>query len=187
MPNRGKAGFDERSARKDDEASTQSAVLEGRDSQRSALRVAEDERDEYRALLQRTQAEFENYQKRIQREFAEERRFAHAPLVRELLPVLDNLQRALATAKTQAKDSALIQGVALVHSQLLELLNRFGVVPIESLGQPFDPNLHEAVLTRSVEGAAPGDVVEILETGYRLHDRLLRPAKVVVAGGSSPS
>jgi molecular chaperone GrpE len=168
------------------EAQAASAVLADLDALRSRLTVAEQQRDEYLALLQRTRADFENYQKRIQRELAEERRYALASFARELLAVLDNLQRALDAAQKQAEQGPLVQGVALVQSQLVNLFDRFGITPINALGQPFDPNLHEAVLHQAREDAAPATVVEVLEPGYRLYERVLRPAKVVVAAPTNP-
>jgi molecular chaperone GrpE len=163
-----------------------SAVLEDLESLRSRVTVAEQQRDEYLALLQRIRADFENYQKRNQRDLAEERRYAHAAFARELLPVLDNLRRALDAARQQAEKGPLVQGVALVQSQLLEIFGRFGVTPIDALGQPFDPNLHEGVQQQPRTDVAPGTVVEVLEPGYRLHERVLRPARVVVAAPPTP-
>ena len=122
-----------------------SAVLEDLEALRNRVTTAEQQRDEYLALLQRTRADFENYQKRIQRDLAEEQRYGHASFARELLPVLDNLQRALDAAQQQAENSPMVQGVALVRSQLLEIFGRFGITSIEALGQPFDPHLHESV------------------------------------------
>src|SRR4029079_15513905 len=110
----------ERPIGNDPEAPAASAVLEDLESLRSRVTVARQQRDEDTALLQRTRADFENYQKRIQRDLTEERRYAHAALARELLPVLDNLQRALDAARQQAEKSPMVQGVALVQSQLLE-------------------------------------------------------------------
>lgn len=143
--------------------------------------AAERTRDEYLDLLQRTRAEFENYQKRARRDLEEERRYAHLPFSRELLPVLDNLQRALEAGRQEAEKEPLLQGVAMVESLLLDTLRRFGVTPIDALARPFDPMLHEAVAQEPRADAAPGTVVRVLEPGYRLHDRVLRPARVVVA------
>lgn len=157
------------------------AVLADLESLRQRLGTVEQQRDEYLALLKRTRADFENYQKRVQRDLAEERRYAHAAFARELLPVLDNLQRALGAARQAGEGGPLIQGVTLVRSQLLELLRRHGITPIEPLGQPFDPQTHEAVLQQPRADVAPGTVVQVLEPGYRLHDRVLRPARVAVA------
>jgi molecular chaperone GrpE len=176
----------ERSSGEEPEAQAASAVLEDLESLRSRVTVAEQQRDEYLALLQRARADFENYQKRIQRDRSEERRYAHAAFARELLPVLDNLRRALDAARQQAEKGPLVEGVGLVQSQLLEILGRFGVTPIHALGQPIDPNLHEGVLHQPRADAAPGTVVEVLEPGYRLHERVLRPARVVVAAPPTP-
>jgi molecular chaperone GrpE len=156
-------------------------ALDDVESLHDRVRTAELERDDYRALLQRTQADFENYQKRTQRDRAEEGRFAHAPFARELLRVLDDLQRALIAAEQEGKPTALIQGVNLVKTQLLDIFGRFGVTPIDALGQPFDPNLHEAVAQQPQADVAPGTVVHVLEPGYRVHERILRPAKVMVS------
>jgi len=162
-----------------------SAVLEDLESLRSRVTVAEQQRDEYLALLQRTRADFENYQKRIQRERADERRYAHADFARALFPVLDNLQRAVEAARTQGERGPLVQGVSLVQSQLLEIFGRFGITPIDALGRLFDPNLDDVVMQKPRDDVAPGTVIEVLEPGYRLHERVLRPAKVVVAAPST--
>jgi molecular chaperone GrpE len=156
------------------------------DSLRSDLEAAAQERDEYLDLLQRSRAEFANYQKRNQRELADERRYAHAPIVRDLLPALDNLQRALEAARRQDGNSPLIAGLTGVQSQLSDVLRRFGIVMLNPAGEPFDPNLHEAVSQEPSKEAAPGTVIRVLEPGYRLHDRILRPARVVVAKPDKP-
>lgn len=158
-----------------------SAVGDDPQTLRERAEDAERKRDEYLNLLQRTRAEFENYQKRARRDLDEERRYAQLPLARELLPVLDNLQRALGAGRRAGEKDPLVQGVALVETQLLNALRRFGVTPIEALGRPFDPILHEAVAQEPRTDAAPGTVVGVLEAGYRLHERTLRPARVVVA------
>jgi molecular chaperone GrpE len=168
------------------EAQAASAVLADLEDLRNRVAVAQQQRDEYLALLQRTRADFENYQKRVQRDLAEERRYAHAPFARELLPVLDNLQRALDAARQEGEKGPLIQGVTLVQSQLLDILRRFGIAPIDPQGQPFDPIQHEAVIQQPRTDVAPGTVVQVLEPGYRLHERVLRPAKVVVAARPTP-
>ena len=127
-------------------------------------------------------------QKRIRaRDLAEEQRYGHASFARELLPVLDNLQRALDAAQQQAENSPMVQGVALVRSQLLEIFGRFGITSIEALGQPFDPHLHESVSRADPGGCRMGMVVAVLQPGYRLHERVLRPAKVVVAAPAHES
>jgi molecular chaperone GrpE len=151
------------------------------DQLRSRAESAEKQREDYLALLQRTQADFENYQKRVQREMAEERRYAHAGLAKELLPALDNLRRALAAAEAADDRATLTQGVRQVQSQLSDIFNRVGIATLDPLGQEFDPHFHEAVAEMPRIDVSPGTVVQVLEPGYRLYDRLLRPARVVVA------
>lgn len=145
------------------------------------LAAAEKERATYLALAQRTQADFENYQQRLKRELASERQYAVLPLARDLLPALDNLERALAAARQAGDTGALTQGVIMVQSQLLDVLRRNGIVRIEALNEPFDPNLHEAMMEQPTAEAPPQTVVMVLEQGYKIHDRVLRPARVAVA------
>jgi molecular chaperone GrpE len=159
----------------------QAGFSDGPEPLRNRVTAAEKQRDEYLSQLRRTRAEFENYQKRVHRDLADERRYAHAALARDLLPVLDNLQRALDAARQVGEQGPLAEGVNLVLAQQLDILRRFGVTPIDALGQPFDPQIHEAVLQEPGSDAAPGTVVRVLEPGYRLHERVLRPPKVVVA------
>jgi molecular chaperone GrpE len=128
-------------------------------------------------------AEFENYKKRVQKDQAEYTRYAHERLLRELLPVLDNFQRALQHAQQSGGTNGLIEGAELTCKQYLEVLSRFGVRPIPSVGQPFDPAVHQAVATVDPQGQAPNTIVEEYEKGYYLHDRVLRPAIVTVAAG----
>jgi len=139
------------------------------------------ERDQFLQLLQRTKADFENYQKRNQREREQERRYWHSPLVLELLPVLDNLDRATAAAAQAGEKGPLVQGVDMVKKQLLDLLKRHGVTPIDAQGKPFDPNLHQAVMQEPNAQVPPNTVVRVLEQGFQIHDRVLRPASVIVS------
>lgn len=156
-------------------------VFDDLDSLRAKLQDAEQKRDEYLYLAQRTRADFENYQKRMKRDQAEERRYAQAPLAEDLLAALDNLERATAAAEQGGEKGPLVQGVAMVHSQLLDILRRHGITPIEAEGQPFDPNCHQAVLQQPSKEHPPMTVVQVLERGYLIHDRVLRPARVVVS------
>jgi len=132
----------------------------------------------------RLAAEFENYKKRAQKDQAEYTKYATERLLRELLPVLDNLQRALQHAQQSGGTDGLIEGVELTCKQFLEVLARFGVRPIPSVGLPFDPAVHQAVATVDAQGQAPNTIVEEYEKGYYLHDRVLRPARVTVAASS---
>src|SRR5205809_2369048 len=108
------------------------------------LRKLAGERDQYLDLAARTRAEFENYQKRMQREREQERKYAFGPLAESLLPILDNLDRALVAAKQAGETGPLVQGVAMVQTQFLDLLKRHGITRIDCDGKPFDPNLHQA-------------------------------------------
>ena len=144
------------------------------------LARVERERDEYLALAQRTQADFENYRKRAAKEAAAAGERAKGNLVRELLPVVDNLERALASA--EESEQHLAEGVRLVHSELVALLERNGVKAFDPAGEAFDPEVHEALSTRAEDGADSGVVVDVVEKGYKLNGMVLRPARVVVSG-----
>jgi molecular chaperone GrpE len=138
------------------------------------------ERDEYLALAQRAQADFENYRKRAAKEAAAAGERAKGGLVRELLPVVDNLERALASA--EESEQHLAEGVRLVHQELIGVLQRNGVEPFDPAGEQFDPEVHEALSTRTDDGADPGVVLDVVEKGYKLNGTVLRPARVVVSG-----
>jgi molecular chaperone GrpE len=144
------------------------------------LTAAVRERAEYLALAQRAQADFENYRKRAAKEAAVAGERARSGFVKELLPVVDNLERALDSA-AEGEDH-LAKGVELVHQELLAVLARNGVAPFDPAGEQFDPEVHEAVSVREQEGAAPGVVLEVVGKGYRLGAAVLRPARVVVSG-----
>jgi molecular chaperone GrpE len=151
---------------------------------KARVEAAEQQRDEYLTLAKQVRAEFENYQKRFQRDLAVERQYAQTPLAGDLLGSIDNLDRALDAADKADDKGPLAQGVALVRNQLLDALRRHGVIRIEAVGQPFDPNLHQAV-AQDPPGAFSFPVKfivkEVLGHGYKLHDRVLRPANVVVS------
>jgi molecular chaperone GrpE len=147
----------------------------------AALTKLAAERDQYLDLATRTRAEFENYQKRSQREREIDRKYAFGPLALDLLPILDNLDRAVAAAKKAGDEGPLVQGVAMVITQFLELLKRHGITRIDALGKPFDPNIHEAVMQQPADNAAPNSVLQVVEQGFMNQDRVLRPAKVIVS------
>jgi molecular chaperone GrpE len=148
---------------------------------KAKLQASEKARDEYLGLVKQTRADFENYQKRNARDLATERRYAQMPLAGELLPALDNLERAIAAAEQSGDTGALVKGVALVQSQLLDILRRHGVTRIEAQGKPFDPHLHQAVMQQPSADVPPQSVLQVLEPGYMFHERVLRPARVVVS------
>lgn len=148
------------------------------------LQAALAEQDALRDRLLRTQAEMENYRKRVQRERDEERRYAAQSVVRDLLPVLDNLQRAIEAAEKGGTVDDLRNGVQMVLQQAIEMLGRSNVRPIEAVGQLLDPNLHEAI-TQMPSDQPPLTILQEVERGYTLHDRVLRPSKVIVAAPPS--
>jgi molecular chaperone GrpE len=138
------------------------------------------QRDEYLALAQRTQADFENYRKRVAREAASATERGAVGLAKELLPALDNLDRAIEAAAT---DDPLLEGVRLVRSELAAALARVGIESYAPLGEQFDPALHEAVATAPAPSPEQhsGSVIEVYQAGYRLGSQVIRPARVVVA------
>jgi molecular chaperone GrpE len=138
----------------------------------------EAERDERLNDLKRVAAEFENYRKRVARDQESLVARAHERLVKELLPVLDDLERALAAAE-EHQEAKLEEGVRLVHRELADALEREGLAEIETNGH-FDPHVHEALLSQPSD-AEEGSVIEVVQKGYRLGDRVVRPARVVVA------
>jgi molecular chaperone GrpE len=137
------------------------------------------ERDEYLDLARRSQADFENYRKRAAREATVAGERAKSGLVRELLPVVDNLERALTSA--EASEQHLAEGVRLVHSELIAVLERNGVKQFDPSGERFDPGEHEALSMRPQDGAESGVVIDVVEKGYRANGTVLRPARVVVS------
>jgi molecular chaperone GrpE len=145
-----------------------------------AAKVAE-ERDQLRDRLLRTTAEFDNFRKRVDRDRRDMADRAAEGVLLDLLPVVDDLERALAAEATGEGAEAYRRGVELIYRQLTELLTRRGVKTIDALGADFDPNLHQAVASEPADGARDGEVIAVLRTGYLLNDRLLRPAMVKVA------
>ncbi|MEJ7789981.1 MAG: nucleotide exchange factor GrpE [Thermoleophilaceae bacterium] len=165
----------------DGDASDRQEEVEGSDPSpepEDATAVLQRERDEYLALAQRTQADFENWRKRATRETGAAGQRARSGLMTELLPVVDNLERALASAEAE---DGLAGGVKLVHSELVSVLVRNGVEPFDPKGEKFDPGVHEAISTRPDEETGAGVVLDVVEKGYRLGESVLRPARVVVS------
>jgi molecular chaperone GrpE len=143
------------------------------------LAEAEARAEEYLATAQRVAADFENYRKRAARDQESLVVRAHERLVKALLPILDDLERALEAAQ-QHEEAKLEEGVALVHRSLADLLAREGLAEIETDGR-FDPHVHEALLAQPAEEAESGSVLQVLQKGYRLGDVVVRPARVIVA------
>jgi molecular chaperone GrpE len=142
------------------------------------------ERDEYLELAKRTKADFENFRKRMTSEVQAAAARGKGELVRDVVPVLDDLERAIAAAGLDPEgdsEDGLSHGVLLVFRSLRETLSRNGIEALDPKGEKFDPNLHEALSTRPDDGAEAGTVVEVMQKGYRLGEQLVRPARVVVA------
>ena len=154
---------------------------------REALEAKTREADEQRDRYLRAAAEFDNAKKRAAREREDYTRYATESLVRELLPVLDNFERALAAARTEPGAAAVVSGVELIQRELLRALEKVGVTPFVSVGQPFDPERHEAIARVPAQGRPEGTVVDETARGYLLNGRVLRPAMVTVAMAPDPS
>ena len=136
------------------------------------------ERDDLLVRLQRLSADYLNYQKRTGREIDDARRFANAELVKDLLAILDDMERALDHA---AEDDPLAEGMKLVHDKALEILGRHGLKPIAAVGEPFDPQRHEAMMTEPADEYDSPAVLRELQRGYEFKGRVLRPARVVIS------
>jgi len=145
----------------------------------AALAVLEKERDTLKEQLLRAVADFDNYRKRIERERRELSDYAATDVLLELLPIIDNFERALQAPA--GGDEAFKKGVELIHKQMLDLLRKRGVTLIDALGADFDPNIHQAVIHEPSDDHREGEVMQELQRGYKLGDRLLRPAMVKVA------
>ncbi len=139
------------------------------------------ERDEYRNLYLRALADHENYKKRIEAEWKKAVDYANERLVYELLPVLDNFERALEAMKKASDVESIKKGVEMIYKSLLEILKREGLQPFDSKGEKFDPRLHEAISVKETTETEPGVVVEEFQRGYKFREKLLRPARVTVS------
>jgi molecular chaperone GrpE len=160
-----------------DTAATAGATVDADELQR--------QRDEYYDLLLRKTAEFDNYRKRIDRERQTLSDAIAGDLVRDLLPLVDDLERALKTPPGEKGAEPFRRGVELIHRQLLELLRKRGVRPIDAIGADFDPHFHQAVTHEPAEGRRDGEIIDELARGYMIGDRLLRPSMVKVAKGDA--
>ena len=158
---------------------------EGKDKEIEELRKKLEEKEKeikgHHDRLLRLAADFENYKKRAAKEKEDWTKFANEDLIRGILPFIDNLERAVNHAEKIADTGVLIEGVRLTIQQLLQGLNRFGLTTFESVGKPFDPTVHEAMLVVETDQHEPNQVVEEFQKGYLLNDRLLRPATVSVS------
>ena len=162
----------EKAAQESDEGTDENAGPE-------TLTEAQEAIAELNERIVRLTADFDNFRKRAQREKDEARQFANQGLLEKLLPVLDNFEMALTAVKDA--DPSVRDGVQMILDQLLGVLKESGVEPVDAMGQPFDPNLHEALSQEETSEVEEGTVVQQVQRGYKLNDRLVRPARVVVA------
>lgn len=147
----------------------------------SALHVAKEEAAELKDQCLRIAAEFENYKKRAGREYDEFKKYSNSSMVKALLPSVDNLERALFASSSTESSSAIIDGVKMVLSDMLKVFESFQVKPVEAEGKMFDPAFHQAIMQEEADGVPENQIIKVLQNGYIMHDRLLRPAMVVVA------
>jgi molecular chaperone GrpE len=153
-------------------------------SEESLIKQVQADLDRFRDLALRSQADFENFRKRATREKEDAVKYANASFLEKLIPILDNFELGLNAARSSAENSPILSGMDMVAKQLTDFLLGSGVEPINAEGQPFDPNLHEAVAQEASDEVAEGIVIRQLRRGYKLRERLLRPATVMVSKGS---
>lgn len=139
--------------------------------------------ERWRDLAYRSQAELDNFRKRVAREQQETRAYANADLLRSLIPILDNFAMGLDAARAESEKSIVFMGMTMVHKQIEDFLRDMGVQEIEAQGKVFDPNMHEAMAQEASADAAEGTILRVMRRGYKLKDRLLRAACVVVSSG----
>lgn len=164
-----------------DQAAAADAILGDEGQINAELEALRGELEESKSRSLRAMADLENYRRRVHRDMDDQRRYANVQLLRDLLPVLDNLERALEAAEKAGESAGLVQGVKMVVQQLQATLQQHGCTRIEAQGTAFDPNLHEAVLQQPTMDHPPGTVIHVVRSGFRLHDRVVRPSQVIVA------
>jgi molecular chaperone GrpE len=170
-----------------EDAATEAQEEAGDANEVDSVAVKAAKADQYLALAQRTQADFENYRRRATKEAAAAQARGVIKLAKELLPAVDDLDRALAAAEAAGEqvqdgaDNPLVAGIKLVHADMVAALGRVGIESYSPVGERFDPQQHEAVAQTPVEGAESGTVVEVYQRGYTLGESIIRPARVVVA------
>jgi molecular chaperone GrpE len=163
------------------EAEILSEITVEEEDLQTKLNELEKKANEYLEGWQRARAEFANYKKRIEREQAQTYQLASSAVLKKFLEVVDDLERAMKNCPTEIASTEWAQGIELIYRKLLSLLEAEGVTKIEAEGQPFDPNLHEAISHEEVEGYQEGQIIEVVKQGYRVGERVLRPALVRVA------
>jgi len=153
------------------------------DDLETQLAKAIEERDKNADLLLRSKAELDNVRRRMLKELDEQHKYKPIPLVGDLLPGIDNLQRAIDASQNADNVDDLVQGVSMVLKQFEDVLAKHGITKIEAVGQPFDPNFHEAIQNMPSDEIPAMNIIDEAETGYVLHDRVVRPSKVLVSSG----
>jgi molecular chaperone GrpE len=185
-------GVDAETPEADEAPSAESGDQKIIEDLKAELAATEEAGKAFEDRYMRLYAEFENYKKRAAREAKEFRKFANEALVKEMLPVIDNLERAIHSSSSQENNQEnyrdkILEGVTMTLNEILKVLERFNVKPVEALGQPFDPNYHEAVAQEESNVHEDNTVIREFQKGYLLHDRLIRPAMVVVSkAGPAP-
>ena len=165
----------------EDIAAAVAEAVASNDSADAVYSALQNERDQFFESWKRVQAEFENYRRRAQREREQESKYVALPVIRDLLPGLDNLRRSLDAANKNGKLEELTKGVEMTLKQLEAILEKHEAKPIPGAGSPFDPNLHEAITQMPSADHPPMTVLMEIEKGYVLHDRVVRPSKVIVS------
>lgn len=168
-------------AENNDEDAAVDGVQDKVDDGVNELEKAQQEAEKAKDTMLRLAAEFENYKRRMERERSIALKYAEESLVKELLPAIDNLERAIEQGKESHNVEDLLAGVELTHKGLMAALEKFEVAPMESIGEPFDPNHHEALAMEESDDMDANSVLKEFQKGYKYKDRLIRPAKVVVA------
>ncbi len=162
-------------------ADIQNDAKENTDTQKGDIRELEEQLSKEKDRFVRLSAEFDNYRKRKQREIDEFKKFATETVFKQFLPVVDNLERAISSAESNKDLDTLLEGVKMTHKEILKIFQSFNVTPVEAENQEFDPNFHQAVTQKETDEVPENTVTNVLQTGYVLNDRLIRPAMVVVS------
>ena len=182
-PKEGKKEAQPRKAAKTEGKKTAAQKLQQQlNKQEEIIQLVVQERDEFKDKYLRNLAEIDNFRKRIKKEKDEFQKFILGEFLIELLPVIDNLERALKTShQPESNEKSIISGVEMIYKQLIDLLKKHGITEIESLNQPFDPKFHQALSKEEKEGISAPVIAEVYQKGYLYHDKLLRPTLVKVA------
>jgi molecular chaperone GrpE len=176
------ADNDKQDFKRDSDQAAENRVDEPQEDLAEKLKLKEQETQENYDRLLRVSAEFDNYKKRASRDMEEFRKYSNQALIKEMLSVVDNLELAMnSTDGHKAIDKGLLDGLAMTHKGIIKVFEKFNVKPISAKGQPFDPTFHEAVMQEETDEYPANTVINELQKGYLIHDRLLRPSMVVVA------